>query len=165
MSLLGALFALINSAGYPAFAGATPAQQAAFGAQVQLLGSQLAWLLPLPRDPATVGGFVQWRAFGFFSIVFAAWAVVSACGAVRKDEEHGLVAAWLAAGASRAEVALSRAGAFALVSAVVVVLTALATLVGTASAGQAVHIGGLLAVTADLWIFTLACYGISALIA
>src|SRR5713226_7193509 len=67
----------------------------------------------LPTRPDTVGGYVQWRAFGFFAIVFAIWGLAAASGAVRGDEERGIVQALLASGLSRPRMIAARFAAFA----------------------------------------------------
>ena len=53
--------------------------------------------------PDTVGGYVQCRAYGALAILFAIWALPSASGAARGDEERGLVEAVLATGVSRGD--------------------------------------------------------------
>src|SRR5207237_10430207 len=85
---------------------------AAFGKSIALLAAQFTVIVPAPLRPDTVGGYVQWRAYGFFAIVFAIWALASGVGSSRGDEEGGLVEATLAAGGSRADGLLRRFAAF-----------------------------------------------------
>src|ERR1700686_1219969 len=87
MSYLGVFYALVNSAVYPVLGGTTAATQRAFGAQVSVLAHQVMWLLPVPLHPETATGYLQWRGYGVFAIVFAAWALVAGCGTVRRDED------------------------------------------------------------------------------
>ncbi len=91
-------YVLVNSAAFPIIAGKTRAAQEAFGHSVTVLGATFAWLLPLPVRPDTAAGYLQWRGYGFLAIVFAVWGLFSACGAVRRDEDRGLVESWLSSG-------------------------------------------------------------------
>src|SRR5438270_7141462 len=111
-SLLAFLLALLQSAGFYQVAGHTAAERAAFGKSIALLAAQFTVIVPAPLRPDTVGGYVQWRAYGFFAIVFAIWALASGVGASRGDEERGLVEATLAAGVSRADALIARFAAF-----------------------------------------------------
>ena len=88
MTYFAIFYALVNSAAFPVFAGKTHAAQEAFGRSVTVLGAQFTWLLPSPLRPDTAAGYLQWRGYGFFAIVFAAWGLFSACGAVRRDEDR-----------------------------------------------------------------------------
>jgi putative exporter of polyketide antibiotics len=106
-------YALVNSAVYPLIAGKTRAAREAFGLEISVLGARFAWLLPLPVRPDTAAGYLQWRGYGVFAIVFAAWGLLSACGAVRRDEDRGMVEAWLSTGMSRLRLLLTRGAAFA----------------------------------------------------
>jgi ABC-2 type transport system permease protein len=154
-------FALINAAGFRAFAGHTPAEQARFGAQITALGAQITWLLPLPLHPETVGGFTQWRVYGTLSIAFATWALLSACGAMRRDEERGLIEQWIAIGVSRTRLLLSRGAAFAALSAYAAAAAGFATWLGSVVAGMAIGVTGIAGVSVALWALALASYGIA----
>ena len=62
---LSSVTMFVEVAGFAAAAGQTPAQRAAFGAQMQALAPQVAYLIPLPIHPETLAGYLQWRGFGF----------------------------------------------------------------------------------------------------
>ena len=78
MAYFGIFYVLVNSAAFPLIAGKTRALQEAFGRSIAVLGAQFSWLLPVPIRPDTAAGYLQWRGFGFFAILFAAWALFSA---------------------------------------------------------------------------------------
>jgi ABC-2 type transport system permease protein len=158
-------YVLVNSAVYPLIAGKTRLAQEAFGLEISTLGAQFAWLLPLPIRPDTAAGYLQWRGYGVFAIVFAAWGLLSACGAVRRDEDRGMVEAWLSTGMSRLRLLLTRGAAFAVLSAAVVVAAGFAGWVGCVIAGSPATVAGLVGESAALWGLTLACFGIGALVA
>jgi ABC-2 type transport system permease protein len=158
-------YVLVNSAVYPLIAGKTRLAQEAFGLEISTLGAQFAWLLPLPIRPDTAAGYLQWRGYGVFAIVFAAWGLLSACGAVRRDEDRGMVEAWLSTGMSRLRLLLTRVAAFAVLSAAVVVAAGFAGWLGCLIAGSPAPVAGLVGESAALWGLTLACFGIGALVA
>ena len=91
---------LLQTTGFYQIAGHTPTERAAFARSMKQLAGQFTVLVPPPIQPGTVAGYVQWRAYGFFAIVFAIWALASGTGAARGDEERGLVEAMLARGAA-----------------------------------------------------------------
>ena len=165
MSYLGVFYALVNSAVYPVLGGTTAATQRAFGAQVSVLAQQIMWLLPAPLHPETATAYLQWRGYGVFAIAFAAWALVAGCGTVRRDEDRGLVEAWLSAGLPRSRVLLTRAVAFAICAAAVVTVTGVAGAIGCAIAGFPVSVGGITGQSLALWALALACYAITLLVA
>src|SRR5258708_29712364 len=90
--------AFLQAAGFYQVAGHTEAQRRAFGRSMSILAEQFTVIIPPPMSPETVGGYVQWRAFGFLAILFAIWGLASASGAARGDEERGLVPSVLAPG-------------------------------------------------------------------
>jgi ABC-2 type transport system permease protein len=165
MTYFAIFYVLVNSAVYPLIAGKTRAAQEAFGVEISTLGAQFAWLLPLAIRPDTAAGYLQWRGYGVFAIVFAAWGLLSACGAVRRDEDRGLVEAWLSSGLSRLRLLLTRGAAFAVLSAAVVALAGFAGWLGCLIAGSPAPAAGLVGESAALWGLTLACFGIGALVA
>lgn len=165
LTYLGIVYALLNSAAFTAVAGKTAAAHRAFGIQIDVLARQLAWLLPLPLRPDTAAGFLQWRGYGFFAIVFAGWGLLAAAGAARRDEDRGLVEMWLASGTSRIGLLVSRIGAFTAVSACVVSITGFAAWLGCLVAGSPVSVALVAAESLALWALTLACYGITLLTA
>jgi ABC-type transport system involved in multi-copper enzyme maturation permease subunit len=165
MTYFAIFYVLFNSAVYPLIAGKTRAAQEAFGVEISSLGAQFAWLLPLPIRPDTAAGYLQWRGYGVFAIVFGAWGLLSACGAVRRDEDRGLVEAWLSTGMSRSKLLLTRTAAFAVLSAAVVVIAGFAGWLGCMIAGSPAEVGGLVGESAALWGLTMSCFGIGALVA
>jgi ABC-type transport system involved in multi-copper enzyme maturation permease subunit len=165
MAYFGIFYVLVNSAAFPLIAGKTRAAQEAFGHSVTVLGATFSWLLPLPIRPDTAAGYLQWRGYGFFAIIFAAWGVFSACGAVRRDEDRGLVESWLSTGVSRLRLLATRSMFFAVVSAGIVALTGGAGWLGCLIAGTPADVAGLVGESAALWALTLACFGLGLLVA
>lgn len=160
MAYFGIFYMLVNSAAFPIIAGKTHADQEAFGHSVTVLGATFDWLLPLPIRPDTPAGYLQWRGYGFLVIVFAAWGIFSACGAVRRDEDRGLVESWLASGISRLRLLATRSMFFAVLSAEIAFVTGVAGWLGCLIAGTPADVAGLVGESAALWGLTLACYGI-----
>lgn len=164
-TLIAAFNGIAQSLGYDAIAGGTPQARAAFAAQVELLGRQLTFLLPIPTQVETLAGFLQWRHYGTLPLIYGTWAFLSAAGAARGDEERGQVEQWLAAGVSRARYVVSRSGAFLILATASVAVTGLATLGGAALAGEKLPLAGLVQQTAVLLALTLCCYAIAMLVA
>src|SRR5260370_19288014 len=90
------LVTLLQAVGFYQIAGHTQAERPGFGRSMSALATQFSVIVPLPTRPDTVGGYVQWRAFGFFAIVFAIWVLASASGAVRRHQARGIVPPLLA---------------------------------------------------------------------
>src|SRR6202051_5111925 len=112
-SILAFVPSLVQTVGFYQIAGHTAAARAAFAQSMSQLASQLTFILPPPAGLDTVGGFVEWRAFGGLAILFAVWALVSGSGATRGGEERGVVEAILATGITRVEWLSARVAAFA----------------------------------------------------
>ena len=164
MAYFGIFYVAVNSAAFPLIAGKTRALQEAFGQSITVLGAQFSWLLPSPIRPDTAAGYLQWRGYGFFGILFAAWGLFSASGAVRRDEDRGLVESWLSAGISRLRLLSTRTLFFAAVSAEIVTLTGAAGWLGCMIAGTPLAVSGLVGESAALWALTLACFGLGLLV-
>jgi len=64
MSAFGIFYGLVQASAYKSAAGSTPAQQAAFGHQMQVLGQSLIYLLPKPIGLENISGYLQWRVYG-----------------------------------------------------------------------------------------------------
>jgi ABC-2 type transport system permease protein len=161
MAVLGPVGGLIQAVAFSSAAGTTEAARHAFGQQMTFLGHQISYLLPLPVGVDTLAGYVQWRVYGAFSIVVLIWAVMSASGATRGDEERGLVEEWLGRGVGRVGYLGIRFLAFSLAATIFVVFAAAAVDAGAAGAGSPVDLGALVGVSAALLGLTLACYAIS----
>jgi ABC-2 type transport system permease protein len=159
------VYVLVNSAAFPIIAGKTHASQVAFGHSITVLGAQFSWLLPLPIRADTAAGYLQWRGYGFLSIVFAAWGVISACGAVRRDEDRGLAESFLATGISRLRLLATRSVFFGVLSAEIVFVAGAAAWVGCLIARTPTEVAGVVGESAALWGLTLACFGIGLLVA
>jgi ABC-2 type transport system permease protein len=164
MAYFGIFYVLVNSAAFPVIAGRSHAAQEAFGRSVTVLGAQFTWLLPAPVRPDTAAGYLQWRGYGFLAIVFAAWALMSACGAVRRDEDRGLVEAWLSSGISRFRLLVTRTMFFAALSAEIVTLAGAAAWLGCLIGGSPVDVASVVGESAALWGLTLSCFGIGLLV-
>jgi putative exporter of polyketide antibiotics len=97
--------------------------------------------------------------------VFAVWGLFSACGAVRRDEDRGLVESWLSSGVSRLRLLATRSIFFAALSAEIVTLAGVAGWLGCLIAGTPADVAGLVGESAALWALTLACFGIGLVVA
>src|SRR5207245_5005815 len=79
--LIAFAISLLQTAGFYQVAGRTEAERRAFGRSMSILAEQFAVIVAVPTRPDTVGGYVQWRAFGFLAILFAIWGLA-------RSEEH-----------------------------------------------------------------------------
>lgn len=164
---MGASLALIAAGqgpGYVRVAGATARSRARFAAAMEPIGRQMSFMLPPADRLDTVGGFVQWRAFGMFGLVMALWGVLAGTGATRGEEDRGLTEQWLCAGRSRVEVLLSRSLGFVLSSTLASLVCVTAAQLGARSAGEPIALSGLLGQAAALEGLTVACFGLAALV-
>jgi len=143
---------------------ATPAGRAAFAHDMTLLAAQLSYLLPPPTGLDTLAGYVQWRAWGALQLVVAIWAIASAAGAVRGDEDRQLVDYWLASGVARARVLASRLAAFGLAGLVAVAGGAAGTLAGAARY-ESISVAGVAGKAIALWLLALALFALCLLVA
>jgi ABC-2 type transport system permease protein len=156
---IGALAGLLNSVAYVQVAGATAAERAVFAHSMELVGQQLAYLLPRPVQLDTMGGYLTWRDFSTVGIIYAIWALLAATGAGRGDEEKGLTEAWLAAGISRGRWLATRAAAFVVVAAGSIVVSLAATGLGAAISNDPLPLGALAAEFVPLFALTLFGFG------
>ena len=163
---LAALFATgLNAFGFYAIAGDTAAERAAFGQSMLTLASQFVAMLPPPIRPDTVAGYVQFRGFNALAILLSVWALASATGFARGDEERGIVESTLAAGVSRIHLIASRAAAFAIGLSIAAAAAAVGLLAGAAYGHESVGAAGLLEASAQLVAVAFACYAIALLVA
>jgi len=162
---IGAFSGMLQSLGFQAVVGNSEAARQQFGLQMQLLGRQLSYLIPLPVHPETLAGYVQWRAFGFFPVIFGFWALIAGSGVIRGDEDRGLLELWLATGTSRARLTAARAGAFVTAVGASILIVLVLTGLGAIIVGSPLPIEGLLADGAALLVITVACFAIALLIA
>jgi ABC-2 type transport system permease protein len=131
MTLFGALYGLLQTAAYTA-AGSTIAQRVAFGHQYETLGRSMTYLLPMPVRLDTIGGWEQWRVYAVPPILFVFWAAISATGALRGNEDRGLVEQWRSVGVSIWRYAAYRFGVFSLVALVAATMTSIVTAITAA---------------------------------
>jgi putative exporter of polyketide antibiotics len=164
-SALAFVSSIIQAVGFYQLAGHTPEQRAAFASSMTRLASQLTIILPPPTRLDTVGGYVEWRSFGGLAIVFALWALVSAGGAARGDEERGLVESVQAASLSRSRWIASRVIGFAAGSFVAALAGGLGLVAGAATGGESIGVGPILEVAVGLAALGLSCYSLTLLIA
>ena len=165
MTLMGVLAGALNALGFVQVAGASQAERLAFARSMEVLGAQLSYMLPIPDRLDTLAGYLQWRAFGAIVLILGVWAVISATGSGRGDEERGLVEQWLAAGISRARYVAMRVFVFALVALFAIVATIVLTYVAGTAAGEPLPIAGMVGIGQDLVLTTLACFGIGLVVA
>jgi ABC-2 type transport system permease protein len=162
---LGFFAATLQAVGFFQVAGHTATERAAFGRSMTQLGTQFSILLPPPVRPDTVGGYVQFRAFGSLAFLFAIWALVSASGAARGDEERGLVEVMLASGLSRIRMLASRIAAFACACLLVALATSLGMEIGAVGGGEPVPLQAALDASIVLTALGLSCYALTLMIA
>src|SRR5437879_7555891 len=129
------------------------------------LAAQVVALFPPPIRPDTVGGYVEFRGFHPLAILFAVWALASATGFVRGDEERGIVEAALATGTSRIALIASRVAGFAIAIAVASAAAGAGFVIGVASGHETVAAQGVVEEAILLAAVGLACYALSMLVA
>jgi ABC-2 type transport system permease protein len=164
-SLAAVLATSINAFGFYAIAGHTPAERAAFGQSMLTLASQFEAMLPPPIRPDTVAGYVQFRGFNPLVILLSVWALASATGFARGDEERGIVEATLATGVSRIGLIASRVVAFAAGLAIAAAAAGAGLLAGAAYGHESIGAAGLVEACALLVAVVLASYSIALLVA
>jgi ABC-2 type transport system permease protein len=165
MSGFGMFYGLIQAGAYSSAAGTSAATRAAFGHQMELFGRQFSSILPLPVRVDTLSGYIQWRVYGALPLLFGFWALMSAAGAARGDEERGLIEEWLSAGLARERYLAVRFLAFAIASITSVTLTSAAIDIGAVRAGSPLDIGAVVEMSVAVMALTLACYGIALAVA
>jgi ABC-2 type transport system permease protein len=155
----------LQAFGFYQIAGHTPAERAAFGQSMTLLASQFVAIFPPPVQPNTVGGLVQFRAFNALAILFSVWALASATGSSRGDEERGVVESMLATGTPRKWLLASRVAGFAIVAVIASIGAGAGFLAGVATGHETVGAAGVVEACALLAALALAAYGIALLVA
>jgi ABC-2 type transport system permease protein len=165
MGGVGAVSGVLNALAFIEIAGSTPQARAAFAGQMELLGAQLSYMLPLPVRVDTLAGYLQWRHFGSVALAYGVWAVISAAGSGRGDEERGLVEGWLAAGVGRARYLAARALVFVAVAATAIAAMVAATLIAGVAGGEPLSAAGMVAMGVDLLLLTVCCFGIGLVVA
>ncbi len=156
---------LVQAVGFYKIAGRTEAERQAFGHSMSVLAAQFTVIIAPPARPDTVGGYVQWRAFGFLAILFAIWALASASGAVRGDEERGIVQALLANALSRPRMIAARIAAFATGGMVAALAAVAGLLVGVASGGETFSTVSALKGAVAVAVLGVCCYSLTLLFA
>lgn len=165
MTAFGALYGLLQAAAYGSAAGTTAASRAAFGHQMETFGRTFSFILPLPVRTDTVSGYVQWRIYGALPLLFGFWALMSATGATRGDEERGLVEEWLTSGVGRGRYIGMRFVAFALAALIALCATSAAIDLGVARSGLSLDLGAVVEDSVAVLALTLVCYGIAMVLA
>lgn len=166
MTGFGVFYGLIQAAAYNSVAGSTAASRLAFGQQMETAGRQFSLFLPLPHGVETISGYIQWRVYGALPLLFGFWALLSAAGASRGDEERGLVEEWLAAGVGRIRYVVTRFLAFALTAVIAIALTSAAIDLGVIGAtGSSLPLGPVFEVSLALLALTLTVYALTMVVA
>jgi ABC-2 type transport system permease protein len=161
MTAFGVIYGAIQSAAFQTAAGTTAASRTLFGHQMEVIGPTLTWFLPLPKHVDTIGGFLQWRVYGALPALFGFWALMSAAGATRGDEERGLVDEWLTRGAARTRYLVFRFLTFGIAAAVAISLTSAAIYLGAAGTGASLDVSSFGEISLALLGLTLVCYAIT----
>ena len=164
-SAVGFIATFINAVAFYAVAGHSQAEREAFASSFAQIAAQLTVLLPAPTRLDTVGGYVQYRAYGSLVIVFAIWALAAATGAARGDEERGIVEMILATGLSRARAIAARITAFAIAAFVAALAASLGLFEGAVTGQESFPIIPALEAAVLLAVFTLSCYALVILVA
>ncbi|MDA0988897.1 MAG: ABC transporter permease subunit [Chloroflexi bacterium] len=169
LAAIGAVFALANAGAFPQIAGDTVAERTAFGRSMEILGRQFTYLLPMPERIDTLGGFVHWRAYGLFSLMFGIWGVMAGTGSTRGQEDHGNWEQWLAAGIPRTRLIVLSTVGFLAAAAIPVLLILVATMLGSAAGGipeipdDSLRVSAVSAEVLSLFALTWACFGVGML--
>lgn len=162
--MVGFVIGLVQAAGFEAIAGHTAAERAAFGRQMLILGQQFSVLVPPPIHPETMGGYLTWRVSGSVALLFAGWALASAAGAGRGDEERGLVDDLIAAGLSRTRLIAARIAAFAIGCFVAALAVGAGELAGSARTPDFIGYGGPVLAALPLTVLALSAYVLTLLV-
>jgi putative exporter of polyketide antibiotics len=160
MSAVGFFYGIFQIAAYNSAAGTSAASRAAFGRQIETFGRALSYILPLPVRADTVGGYLQWRVYGALPLLFGFWAVMSATGAGRGDEDRGLVEEWLGAGADVGRYLPARSCGFVVAAVVATAVTSAAIDIGALAGGAAPALGGVVEMSVAVLALTVVCYGV-----
>ena len=164
-SALAFFSSLVQALAFFQLAGHTAVERLTFAKSMTQLASSLTLILPPPMRLDTVGGYVEWRSFGGLAIVFAVWALVSASGAARGDEERGLVESVLAAGLTRFGWIASRLAGFTAASFVAGMFGGIGLVLGAMNGGESVSLLPVLEQSLALAALALSCYTLTLLVA
>jgi ABC-2 type transport system permease protein len=164
-SVLTFFSSYVQAVGFYQLAGHTRAERAAFAQSMTQLAAQLNFILAPPVRLDTVGGYVEWRSFGGLAILFGVWALVSASGAARGDEERGVVESVLAASLARLGWLASRVTGFFIAGLIAALAGGLGLVAGAAGGGDSVGVGPLVEMALALGALGLSCYSLTLLIA
>jgi ABC-2 type transport system permease protein len=162
---VGFIATFINAVAFYQVAGHTQAEREAFARDFAQIAAQLTVLLPPPVRLDTMGGYVQFRGYGSLAVVFAIWALASASGATRGDEDRGLVEMILATGLSRARAIAARIASFAIASVVAALAASFGLIIGAITGRESFPIGPALEAAVLLAAIALSCYSLVLLIA
>src|SRR5258708_9061125 len=146
-------------------AGRARGWRAAFGEELGEVARELSVILAPPAGLSTVGGYVEWRAFGGLAILFGVWALVSGSGATRGDEERGLVEAVLGSGVTRSRWLASRVIGYAAMALIAALAGGLGLVAGVAVGGESINLGPVVEICVALAALGLSCYSLTVLIA
>jgi ABC-2 type transport system permease protein len=161
MGLFGMFYGILQSGAYNTAAGTTAASHALFGKQMETFGQGFTYLLPLPIRVDTIGGYLQWRVFGALPMLFGFWAIMSASGATRGDEDHGLVEQWLCRGAGRVRYLATRYLVFLVAAVVAIGLSSAAIYAGAVQGGNTVDASAVFQNSLALFSVTAVCYALT----
>jgi len=165
MTAFGVFYGILQATAYKSAAGTTEASRAALGQQLETFGRSLTYLLPIPQRLDTIGGYMHWRVYGAVPLLFAFWAIMSASGATRGDEERGLIDEWVSAGAGPWRYIAARFGGFLIAAIVSVAATSAAIDVGAIAAGSALGTTAVVEQSLAVLAVTLACYAVVMVVA
>jgi len=131
-----AFFGIFEANAYIKLTGEGLTAHVAFGQHMAAVGEATSLLIASPEHLETLAGYLEWFLFGYIPIFFSIWAMVAGTGALRGEEERGLVEVWLGAGVTRSRLVLERLAAFAVALVVAATMVGLGTVAGGAFSGQ-----------------------------
>ncbi|MES2209142.1 MAG: hypothetical protein V4515_03030 [Chloroflexota bacterium] len=112
--ILGAVFGLLIAltAAQVAAEFTTQESRLAFARQLAALPKVLQGMLGEPIRIDTLGGFVSWRLFNFFPVMFGIWSVVALSGTLAGELARGSLDLVAATPVARRRLALGKIGAY-----------------------------------------------------
>jgi ABC-2 type transport system permease protein len=130
---------------------------------MRAVATEFSVLFPSPIRPDTLAGYVEYASFLPLSILFAVWAMIAATGAVRGDEERGVVEATLASGLSRWRAVSARTLAFAIAITIASLAAAAGFAIGASAGGDPFDARALIEEAVLIIALGLSCYALSML--
>jgi ABC-2 type transport system permease protein len=165
LTVLPGLVALSNASAFGVIAGETEQSRLAFAQSMELIGYQLTYLLPVPNQVETIGGYLHWRVIGFITLMFSVWGVMAATGSTRAQEDQGNWEQWISVGASRLRLMVTSIAAFAATSGLSIFIVVTVMWGGAVVAGETLALSNALQEGIAIFVVTLTAFSIGATVA